>query len=277
MLKSALVALDGSEASEVAQAFAIDFARRFNCRLEGLGIVDVPTIEAGGLAPIGGAMFKHARDEALISDARGKVTSFLGAFDTACTDAGVSHFIEDREGLPYTVIDRQARAHDLIIIGRDTRFHFETDDRKRETLGRLLRDSARPLIAIPRQRATGKATLIATDDRSPSARSVQLFAQLGLYVDQPVYVLSVDKHPEEASRRCHVSAEYLRLHGYEAKELPITASGGPEDIILKEIQGNDVGLVVMGTDGGHGLKDLIFGSTTSEVLRETTVPIFIHH
>jgi len=45
MLRSILVALDGSPWSEAATTLALDWAARFDARLLGLGVLDEPSIE----------------------------------------------------------------------------------------------------------------------------------------------------------------------------------------------------------------------------------------
>jgi nucleotide-binding universal stress UspA family protein len=44
MLRSLLVALDGSPWSETATTLALDWAARFDARLIGLGVLDEPSI-----------------------------------------------------------------------------------------------------------------------------------------------------------------------------------------------------------------------------------------
>jgi nucleotide-binding universal stress UspA family protein len=53
MLRSALVALDGSACSESAGALAIDRAGRFEAWLLGLGVLDAPSIQKVEPVPLG--------------------------------------------------------------------------------------------------------------------------------------------------------------------------------------------------------------------------------
>ncbi len=276
-MKSALVPLDGSLSGNDAQAYAIELAARFAFRLEGLGVVDVPTIESGAAAPIGGGSFKADRDQALIEDARKKVKTFLSSFDEACTAAKVDHGIRAIDGLPYDVINQESRRDDVVIIGSNTCFHFETCDDPGETLGELVKDSSRPLLVVPPKRRKGAITLVTTDGRTASARAVQMFAQLGLFHDQPAHVLNVCSDEDEARHQCEVTAFHLRLHGLDATEHPIASRANPEDVILEHVESLDADLVVMGAHGGGMLHDLFFGGTSSRVLSKVNAPVFIHH
>jgi nucleotide-binding universal stress UspA family protein len=80
MLRSALVALDGSPYSESASALAIDWATRFGARLLGLGVLDEPSIRGAEPVPLGGSAYKQARDEARMAEAHRRVVDFLTDF-----------------------------------------------------------------------------------------------------------------------------------------------------------------------------------------------------
>lgn len=277
MLKSALVPLDGSPSSSSALTHAIRLAKSGGFNLVGLGIVDVPTIESGSTPSIGGGSFKTERNRALVEDARKKVAGFLTAFDEACGAAGIDFSSVALDGLPYQVINRQSRRNDIVVIGRNTCFHFETSDDPGETLGRLVKDSARPLLVVPEERRSRTTTLVATDDSTAFARTAQMFVQMGLCRDRPACVLNVQTDGEEAARQCEVTASYLRLHGFDVTEHPIASSGRPAEVILEHLESLSADLLVMGAHGGGKIHDLLFGSTTAKAIRHADVPLFIHH
>ncbi len=277
MLKSILVPLDGSPATAAATDFAGLIARAHGASLTGLGVVDTPTITAGASAPVGGASFKHERDGALIEDARAKIGSFITTFGKTCTEAAVMHQTQVVEELPYAAINRIGRSHDLIVIGRDTCFHFETSDRPGETLGHLVRDSSAPLCVVTGESAAVETVLIAVDSATPSARTVQLFAHLGLCAEAAINVVSVDADTAVARARCAATADYLRLHGFEATVQPIVSLGKPDRAILDRATSCGAGMIVMGAHGGGKVHEFFFGGTTRRVLQESPVPVFIHH
>src|SRR5258708_36395687 len=63
MLRTVLVALDGSACSFTATTLALDWARRFDARLLGLGIVDEPSIHRPEPVPVGAGAYQKARDQ----------------------------------------------------------------------------------------------------------------------------------------------------------------------------------------------------------------------
>jgi nucleotide-binding universal stress UspA family protein len=59
----------------------------------------------------------------------------------------------------------------------------------------------------------------------------------------------------------------------EARPGIAVVKGKPAEEILKQITECRADLVVMGTQGLEGAKRFVFGSTTEQVLRESTVPV----
>lgn len=278
MLRSALVPLDGSLASKSAQGLAIELANRYNLYLEGIGVLDVPTITAGAPTPVGGSAYKTQRDKTLIHDARMKVAEFIESFDAACSEAGVDHECLMVEADPYVAINQSARRHDVIFIGRQTFFHFETQDDPGETLKELIADCARPLIVVPENRGAGTGTVVAADAGPPSAHAVQLFAQLGLFADEPVHVVSIDKNEHLAAKMAEISASYLMRHEYRAVPNPIVADKPVAEILLGHVDSIGARLIVMGAHSRPGvIRRLLVGSTAMKIIRDTPVPVFIQH
>lgn len=277
MLKSVLLPLDRSPASESARDFAIGLVARRDALVEGLVVVDVPTITAGAAAPIGGAAFKHRRDDALIDDARMQLAESLADFERACRLAVVMHRATNLDGVPYDVINDRARLHDLIVIGRGTCFHFETSEAFDVTLGKLLKDSARPLFVVPGEIPQGGPVIVAADGGLPSARSVLLFAQFELHKDDSIHVVSIADSEEQAKDCAEITADYLRVHGYAAQGVGVASGEQPWAIILDQIVSQSARALVMGAHSARGLRDFFFGSTASKLINGSTVPIFIHH
>jgi hypothetical protein len=103
MLRSVLVALDGSAYSETATALAIDWARRYDARLLGLGVVDAPSIQGAEPVPLGAGAYKQARDEAWLADAHRRVVNFLADFRARSEAADIAVEVLETSGTPRCV------------------------------------------------------------------------------------------------------------------------------------------------------------------------------
>ncbi|MBI1784946.1 universal stress protein, partial [Candidatus Sumerlaeota bacterium] len=203
MARSILLALDGSPASDAAIDYGIRLARRNpEVRLTGLGILDEGEIRGPEAVPLGGEAFKEQRDKALLDEAHAKVQSFLAAFQSRCAQAGMNPKIIEARGVPYEEIELEARHHDLVLIERETHFHFETRETESDVFPSLARGSVRPMVAVSTEApAESGVILVAYDDSRPAARALQMFQLLGLWKDRTVRILTANADPEEAEAR----------------------------------------------------------------------------
>jgi nucleotide-binding universal stress UspA family protein len=275
MLRSVLVALDGSAHSETATALAIDWAKRYGARLLGLGVVDEPSIRGGEPVPLGAGVYKHARDEARLVDAHRRVVDFLADFRARSELAGVAVEVLEDIGDPAVRILREAQRCDVVILARETHFHFETQDQPDETLARVLRGSLRPVVIVPRELPEGQGVVVAYGGGREAARTLQTFQLLGLAAGEAIEVVSIHRDGFEAETLAHLAGEYLTAHGAPHRLHAIASAAPPAEVLLEEVRHARPRLLVMGAHGYHPLRDLFGTSVTRAVLRACPVPAFI--
>jgi nucleotide-binding universal stress UspA family protein len=277
MLRSILVGLDGSLQGDAAVELGVQWARRFDALLVGLGVIDEPAIRRPAAVPIGGASFKEHRDEALVAQARQRVGRLLEWFARRCAEAGVARRPVEAVGAPAERIMAEAQQYDLIMLGRETLFQPETRNGPFDTLHALLRSTPRPVVAVPERPPDGGPVLVAYDGSVPAVRALQAFQELGLCGPQDVHVLSLDPDKVEAARRAGRAVEFLRLHGVAAVPHAVGSSRAPAQAILDYAARLGAGLVVMGSYGRSTLREFFLGSVTRTLLRESAVPLFLYH
>jgi hypothetical protein len=93
--------------------------------------------------------FKHERDERLLADARRRVEEILDEFASRCVEHGIACELLEKVGLPYEQIVATGQSHDLVVLPRQSHFHFETERGADDTVQRVLRHSARPVVTVP--------------------------------------------------------------------------------------------------------------------------------
>lgn len=275
MVHSALVALDGSPFSETGIALAIDWAKRFQMSLLGLGILDEPAIRGAEPVPLGASAFKAARDERRMDDAHRRVLDFLEHFRVQTTAAGVSAEVLEEIGDPTERILYDAHRCDLVILARETHFHFETQSRPDTTLSEVLRSSPRPVVTAPRELREGSGVLVAYANTREAARTLQMFQLLGLAAGEHVEVMSVHRSLTEAKAALQFAGAYLARCGASHELRPIESPAAPADVVLQEIDRLRPRLLVMGAHGHHPVRDLFETSVLRAVLRAAPVPVFV--
>ena len=277
MLRTLLIGLDGSTDSETAAELALRWAKAQDAMLVGLGIVDEPTIRGGEAVPLGAGVFKRERDDALMADARHKVEQALQRFSLRCSQEGVACKLLEDVGLPHEQIVLEAQRYDLIILGRRTHFHFETQVQADDTLTRVLKASPRPVVVGADELPASRTVVIAYDGSLQAARTLQAFQSLALHAGHDLFVVGVHEDHVTAAKCVDRAVEYLGFHGIKAKPHAVGTTYSPSEVILNEVRRLSAGLVVMGAYGQPKLKEFLFGSVTRYLLRDCPAPLFLYH
>jgi nucleotide-binding universal stress UspA family protein len=220
MIKRILVAVDGSPHGAAALALGLHWALRFGADIVGVGILDEPSITGAEPVPLGATAYKHERDAARLADAHSQIVHVLGELTARCRAAGIRCAVIEDVGTPHEQIVLEAEACDLVMLGRQTYFHFETQDRPDATLGHVLRHSPRPVVVVPQEPAAGDGTLVAYNGGRAVARALQTFTLLGLDAGEPVHLIAATAR----RRRPNGSCSGLR------STLPRMRCGHPESL-----------------------------------------------
>jgi nucleotide-binding universal stress UspA family protein len=277
MLKSILVGLDETKFSEAAVELGIAWAQRFDCLLTGVAVICEPMLRDRTLPEQLHPSYKVAYDQ-LLHDARERCDQILSKFALRATAAQVSHKLLEDMGLPAEQIAIEAQRYDLIMLGQETHFEFESTTHACQTLHKLLRNPPRPVVAVPPTSLGGEDVLVAYDGSATAARALQAAVETGLLSSGHVHVLSIDANDKVvASKTAQRAVEFLDFHGVSARSVPIHSGDSPSQLILDEALGRQVGLIVMGAYGHSGIAEWLFGSTTKHIIQHATVPLFLYH
>jgi nucleotide-binding universal stress UspA family protein len=285
MIRTALIALDGSAASRVATETAIAYVKRRAAgpestaavSLTGLAVLDRPTITKPQATPPGAGAFKRERNEAMLAAADSTTREILSDFEAACSAAGIAHTTLRAEGLPSEAIASAGHAHDLIVIGRSTNFQFQTSDDPCETFRRLVRDHPCPVVVTPDALPQGNAAVIAYDGSRAAARALHTCVHMGLnFRDMQSHVVSIDRDQKKADAWSSEAAEFLHRHDVEPQVQSVASADSPTSILTEMAGRFGARLVVMGAFGRKGLQAAFFGSTTRSMLDHCQVPLFMY-
>jgi nucleotide-binding universal stress UspA family protein len=284
MLGSILIGLDTAKHADALVELGIRWAKPTGATLVGLGIVDEPGIRAIEPAfPIGGTPgvdpVIHMGYEARMTDVRRKVEQLLERFAARCDEAGTPHEEVKAEGSPHEVIEGEAQAADLVLLARGARFRFTaTGDEGDETLKKVLKHTARPIVVGPATPAPEGAIVIAYDGGIQAARALAAVEATGLAGTGPVHVVGVaELSTYDANRDVERARRFLRRHGIESTPHILEPSGPPARQILESVRTLGAGLLVMGAYGQPALREVFLGSVTGTVLAECPVPMFLYH
>lgn len=284
MLRSVLVGLDGSDYSRSAIEVGINLARKTGALLVGLGVVDEPSIREAEPRLLGGGVpyAEPVLYQERIKSARRQVEQFLAQFSLRCAESGVSSKVLEDVGLPHEQIELEAQRYDLILLGQQTQFHFETQKGYDDTVRRVLKNSPRPVVAVPAELkiqpgAPGNSVIVAFDGSLQAARALHAFQSTGLAGSSPAVVVSINPEQGEAARTAERAIDYLRFHDVKAEARAIGSTDDAAQILLAEASHRNAGLIVMGGYGQPTLREFFLGSVTRKMLGESPVPLFLYH
>ena len=98
---------------------------------------------------------------------------------------------------------------------------------------------------------------------------IGIIFELGDAFDQ----IPVGKPTDTMQEKLDEAAAILRKAGYSVDAG--FASGEPEDVIKDKIETDKIDLLVMGAYGHSRIRNLIIGSTTTEMVRSCQVPVMM--
>lgn len=162
---------------------------------------------------------------------------------------------------------------DLILVGK----RGEAADFAKLHLGsnleRVVRAATKPVMVASRAFKPINKFLIAFDGGESVMKAVRHIAQGKLFTGLPCTLLSVGKPNDSLQEKLDDAATILRKAGYEVDAG--FASGEPEDVIKDKIEADKIDLLVMGAYGHSRIRNLIIGSTTTEMVRSCHVPVMM--
>jgi nucleotide-binding universal stress UspA family protein len=180
MIKSILVALDGSEHANAALDHALWMAERTRGRVTGLHVIDIVSIEGSFMHDISGSLgFEPYLDfSAKMRDAlreRGEV--LLDAFEKRCKERSVGCDRVLGMGIVANEICEQARLADLVAIGHRGINEQFSSGLLGSTTESVTRKSPKPVFVAPMKFAEPKRPLLAYDGSQRSSLAMHEAAE----------------------------------------------------------------------------------------------------
>lgn len=278
ILRSILVSIDRSSDNTPAMELALDWARRFEAELVGVGFIDEYGIEVAqeylyreGLIP--------SVNPPLIDRVQQDYRRVLEQYAARCAEAGVSCTTPTGTGLSLDRVLFEAQRHDLILMDRLKILVPGYEGPKTQNMSRILKNSPRPVVIVPPHGVGARRdeVLIAYDGSLQAARALYAATFSVLEADTKVHIVSVATSRAEAARAADHAIAFLRLHQVDAVPHPIESSESPGAVLLEQADILGSGLIVMGAYGEPVLREFFLGSVSRTLLDESRVPVFLAH
>ncbi len=282
MIKRILVALDPDADTPVATRFAIRLARRFDAEVTGLTVVDVGNLNS--IIGVGGYGTEYAAREIWVemTDETQKVAQdLLDSFKKAVEKEGLRHRVLRQQGASAELIIEEMKYHDLLVLGRDSRFFYSEPDKDTRTLAKVVKDGVAPTLVVTEEYREIENIMIAFDGSSASARSLKSFVHLLPYgKDIEIDLVNVaegesSEAMEKSATVLNMAEDYLKTHNFNYITKTVLEKGAPGLRILDRQLMKNPDLLLMGAHSVSAVKRAAFGSTTHYMITSTTGPLFL--
>lgn len=203
------------------------------------------------------------RGAAILEDARKRLEA-----------AGVRQVTtEQQHGELVETVTRMEKDADLVVMGK----RGETADLAKLHLGsnleRVIRGSIRPVLVASRKFVPIERFLIAYDGGPSAEDAIRFVMDEPLLQGSPCHLLRAGKIDAKAEWFLQEAATKLRDAKYEVTAAAV--AGDPTEVISETVKKEGISLLVMGAYGHSRIRQLMVGSTTTEMMRTCHIPILM--
>lgn len=276
MIKKILVGIDTSEHSRNAQAYAFHIAHKLEANLIGLHVVDIVSIEGSFFHDISGSLglepyldFSSKMREVLTE--RGKVV--LEEFAEAARRENVTAETVLDMGIVANQICERAKSADLVVIGYKGVHEGFSTGLLGSTAESVARKSPRPVFISPKKFREIKRPVLAYDGSERASRAMRAAAEFAVSFDVPITVITVSRDPQLGERTLDQARAYFEPYKPPAQFRLIAGHANEE--IVRFLKENDADLLFIGAYGHSRIIEMVIGSTTEFVLRNSPCPVFL--
>lgn len=140
-------------------------------------------------------------------------------------------------------------------------------------LERAIRASKRPVLVTCGPLKPIERVLLAFDGGETTGKAVAMLINRPELIDAPIHLVMVGGNDPRKAQQLADAASRLRSNGYTVSEEIVP--GTPEDVIPEQVERIGANLLITGAYGHSRIRTLIVGSTTTALLRKSTVPMLI--
>ncbi|WP_275286361.1 universal stress protein [Halomonas elongata] len=282
MTDHVLAAIDGSIFSERVCDYAAWASQALASPLTFLHVVDnhPQTAEADLSGNIGLGAREHLLEElSELDEQRAKVAQEQGrlmlqaAKERAIEDGVAEPASRQRNGTLVETLEELAGETRLLVMGKRGENAHQDSEHLGSNLERVVRGLHLPILMVPETFKRPERVMIAFDGSKTTRKGVEMLARSPLFQGIPVHVVIVGAETGDHRSQLDWALSTLRETGHEAEGA--IRAGEVEATLHAYQEEHDIDLVVMGAYGHSRIRHLLVGSTTSEMLRKTRIPVLL--
>ncbi|MDP3841109.1 MAG: universal stress protein [Oxalobacteraceae bacterium] len=283
MNSKVLACIDHSNFTPGVCDYAAWAAVRLAAPLEFIHILDrrqetAPMRDLSGSIGLG-AQEALLEDLSVLDENRGKIAQesgrlLLEAAKQRAVAAGVpAPEARKRHGdLVETLVEIEQDAR-MFVLGKRGETGESAPQHIGSNLERVIRAVHRPILIVPKEFQAPRNFLIAFDGSKTTRKGVEMIASSPLFRGLACHILMVDTESPASIGQLEWAKYTLANAGFS-----VTASiiaGNAETVIAEYERTNQIDLLVMGAYGHSRIRHLLVGSTTTAMIRTSSIPLLL--
>lgn len=282
MTEQVMAAIDGSQFSESVCAAAAWASLALDAPLTFLHVNDnhVPPEErnlsgnllAGGRERLLEELSKLDEQRAKVAQEQGRLM-LQAAKERAIQDGVAEPGTRQRNGTLVETLEELQGDMRLLVIGKRGEGAEHNSDHLGSNLERVVRTLHRPILMVPDTFKVPEKVMLAFDGSQTTRKGVEMLAKSPLFAGIPVHVVIIGAETGDNRSQLDWALKTLRDAGHEPQGA--IRAGEVEATLRAYQEENAIDLLVMGAYGHSRIRHLLVGSTTTEMLRRSSVPILL--
>ena len=171
-----------------------------------------------------------------------------------------------------TVTEFQKKA-DILVIGKRGEAANFAKLHLGSNLERLIRSANKPVLVAARIFRPIKKILIGFDGGKSAVRAIEHVSNQDLFKDLECHLLSAGKIDMNRKKKIEAAERSLSEKGRKTKTF--VKEGDAETIISNHVEQHNIDLLVMGAYGHSRIRNLMIGSTTTQMIRSCHIPVLL--
>ncbi len=277
IVKNILIPTDGSEYSATTLEYALYLARKLKTSITGLYVIDIKLLQGPLLNDLSGFSTMAPSQEFIPFIAKGleeRAKKIQENFQERCQKENIPFTFKTQTGIIDDMIIEAGQKADWIMLAqRGENYPLTRNLLLGSTSESVVRKSGKPVIITPLSFRPIKKIGLAYDGSPPGEKALETAVLLSKAAEWPLFVIIISADHISTAGLKQKTVEILDRYGMPHN---ITMHEGKEEQeILKFATEHPEQLLVMGAYGHSRIREMILGSTTSYVIRNTTVPVLL--
>ncbi len=277
MIKTMLIPVDGSDQSSVALDYGLYIAPKFDAAVSGLHVIDIYLIQGPVLTDVSGAVGMPPYDgffEAVETTLNEKADVILKDFSERCKNSRVVCLVKKSIGkIPDVIVEEATGADWIVMAKKGEHFHLKEGGLLGSVAEAVIRRSGKPVMVTPERFIEIESMGLAYDGSEPAKKALDLSLRVSASANWPVTALIITDNQDRAAQLSAQVEEAAQNLTVDCEV--VIASGREVDEILRFIAEGAVELMVMGAYGHNRLRHLLLGSTTSQIVAKSPIPVLL--